>query len=191
MKKFLLAFFALSGAVFSSYAQYHDASPKISAGVCVGATVGPAINYYPTVRGASLKLAVPISASPFSLTLTTGYTQFISKKGFVAEVNSDGSATASRYYANFVPLQIGVRDYVYNRLFFEGNIGASFNVNPNHRRYSDAQVATVFATNLGYSIPLGSHDNYAVDLSVGYENRIQYAGGYSQIGFKAAFSFGL
>jgi hypothetical protein len=191
MKKFLLVFFALSGVVFSSRAQYHDASPKISAGYSRGATVGPGINYYPTVRATSLKLAVPISASPFSLTLTTGYTQFISKSGYVAEVNSDGSATASRYYANFVPVEIGVKDYVYNRLFFEGNIGASFNVNSNHSKYTDAEVATIFATNIGYSIPLGKRDNYAVDLSVGYENRIQYAGGYSQIAFKAAFSFGL
>ncbi len=195
MKKILLLSVLLVGFAYSTFAQnyYDEPSPKISAGFGFGAAVGPYSGAYPAAGSLNVKFEYPISDSKVNIIFTTGYTFYVSSNGYSTGVYYDdyGSESySSGSLVSFIPVEIGIKAFVYNRIFVEGDVGASFNINSSSSDYTNKKVALIYSPSAGYSIPFGS-TKFGVDLSLGYENRLETGGGYSQIAFKAAFNFSL
>jgi hypothetical protein len=191
MKKTLLLLFFLCTAVLSSFAQIGN-TPKLSAGFDLGVPVGVASNAYEITGGVSLKLELPVIA-PLSITLTTGYTGYVTQGGFSTGYyySSDGSNSYTNgAVACFIPLEAGARLYVSRKFFIEGDLGASFNINSNYTEFTNKRVALIYAPIAGISIPLGSSKS-SIDVSLRYESRVETGYNFSQVAARAAFSFGL
>ena len=197
MKKILLLSLLLIGFTGSTFAQaYYNENgpnPKVSAGFGFGATVGPYSGAYPASGSLNLKFECPISDSKVNVIFTTGYTFFVSGDRYYNEAYTgeyDNNYYTYGSLVSFIPVETGIKAYVYNRIFIEGDVGASFNINSSSSDYTNKKVALIYSPSAGYSIPFGS-TRFGVDLSLGYEDRLETGGGYSQIAFKAAFNFGL
>ncbi|MFI5137097.1 MAG: hypothetical protein ACHQIM_04665 [Sphingobacteriales bacterium] len=201
MKKSLFLLTLLIGATFCVYAQNDDSAPKISAGFSVGVTTGTHAADLPVASGIHVKLEYPISDNQVSLMLTAGYTGYVSSNGYSTGYSSYGGSYTNGTLVSFVPVEAGVRFYVFNKLFVQGDAGASFSLNSASSGYTGQSVALIVSPSAGYSIPFGS-SRFGLDLSLGYEDRIESAGGvnqtsgyvmgsYNQVVFRAAFKFGL
>jgi hypothetical protein len=198
MKKTLLLLVFLVSAAFYANAQNNDA-PTLSAGFSVGATTGVHSGDFPVASGVHLKLEYPLSDSKVSLIFTTGYTFYVSSNGY-SDDYYDGSNYSSGDLVAFVPVELGARIYVHNRFFLQGDAGASFNVNSTSSDYTNKKVALLVSPSAGYALPFG-RTNFGLDFSLGYEARIETAGGlttayypvgsYNQVVFRLAFRFGM
>jgi hypothetical protein len=198
MKKTLFLLAILVSTVLSTYAQNDETSPKISAGFSVGVTTGVHQGAFPLASGIHLKLEYPIS-DQLSLMLTTGYTFYVSSNGYSTGYQN-GTSYSNGDLAGFVPVEAGARIYVFNKLFIQGDVGASFNVNSISTDYTNQKVALLVSPSAGYAIPFGS-TRFGLDLSLGYEARLEKDGGigtsgyalgsYNQVAFRVAFKFGL
>jgi hypothetical protein len=200
MKKLLFAIAILTGLVVVAHAQTnYDTHPRVSAGFIYGGALGAAADNYTYASGFLVKYELPVKSIPLSLTLTSGYSFFIPQTRFYSYINpgNGGGMHVSYSAAAFIPLEIGARVYVANKLYFEGNIGASLNVNSPHEYYTAKTVALLLSPNLGYSFRFGSSGKAGLDLSLGYENRFEsaslnyYQGNYGRLALSAAFSLGL
>ncbi|HEY2583725.1 MAG TPA: hypothetical protein VGI43_18085 [Mucilaginibacter sp.] len=192
MQKTLLLLTILICLVFSTYAQ-DSTSPKVSVGLSQGAAIGPVSGAYPTAGGIDLKVELPVAGNSVNLILTTGYTFYVSRGGFSTGFYADSYGSGSYTYgslASFVPIMAGIKAYVFNKFFIEGDVGASFNINANYAYFTGKQTALIYSPSAGYSIPLGMGKN-SVDIGLGYQDRIEPGGGYSQIFVKGAFNFSL
>jgi hypothetical protein len=188
MKKTLLLLVFLCIAALNSFAQ-HGSTTKLSAGFDLGVPVGPASSTYGGTDGVSLKLEVPV-ITPLNITLTTGYTGYVTKGGFSTGYDSYYGSYTNGAIASFIPLEAGAKVYVSRKFFIEGDFGASFNINSDYTLYTGQKVGLIYAPILGMSIPLGSLKS-SVDVSLRYESRIETGYNFSQVAARAAFSFGL
>lgn len=188
MKKTLLSLTILFFAALNSFAQSDNTNTKIGVGFDIGVVTGASSSLYGETGGVLFKLEQPIAA-PFSVTLTTGYTGYITKGGFSTGYNStDGSYTYGSI-ASFVPVELGAKVYLSEKFYVEGDLGASFNLS------SDASIPTkkmalMYAPNVGYTIPFGG-SKISVDVSIKYEGRLETGSPYSQVAACAVFNFGL
>lgn len=191
MKKKLLLLAMLIGAAFTTYAQNDDSSPKIGVGFSIGAAVGSNAAYYPVASGVHVKFEYPVNSSPLSITLSAGYTFYVSSDGYNYNSDGYGDSYSSGSLLSFVPVTVGAKYYVANKLYLEGDVGASFNLNSSDENGKPiSSVSPIAAPYVGYTIPFGS-TRASVDLSLGYEASPQTGGGYNQALFKATFNFGL
>jgi len=197
MKKTLLLLAILFSAAFSLHAQNDESTPTVSAGFSIGATTGTHQGYFPVAGGVHVKLEYPV-ADQVSVMLTAGYTFYISSNGY----NYDSNYGSSGEIANFIPVTIGARFYPVNRIFVQGDVGASFNLNTADL-YTGSKVALLVSPSVGYAFKFGS-SKYGLDLSAAYDTRIEKSapsnidpanyypyGSFSSVVFKAAFRFGL
>ena len=189
MKKTLLLLAFLFTAALCTYAQ-DDAQVKFGVGITAGGTIGPASGEYPIAGGVKLRIEYPFSDNDLSLLVTTGYTYFVSSDGYSINYNSDGNSYSYGKLASFIPVQAGLKAYVFNKLYVQGDVGASFNVNSNYQDYTQKKVALLVTPSVGYTIPFG-RSRWSLDAGLGYENRIEPGGGYSQINVHAIFNVGL
>jgi len=192
MKKTLLLLTLLIGVVFSTYAQFDNgSSPKIGGGFSFGAAFGANSSAYPAAGGVHLKFEFPVSDSPLSLIFNVGYTFFVSGDGY--QYNSDGYGDdySNGSILSFVPVEVGAKYYIFNRVFAEGDVGASFSLSSTDENgNSISKVSPIFSPNVGYTIPFGS-TRASLDLSLGDDVSPQSGGGYNQVCLKATFNFGL
>ncbi|MDB4904945.1 MAG: hypothetical protein JWQ63_4226 [Mucilaginibacter sp.] len=189
MKKSLLLLVILIGAVFSTYAQNNDATPKISVGFSVGGALPPASNTYPLAGGIAFKFEYPVVSNRLNVIITTGYTYYVTANGYSTGVDYSSYGSYNYSYgsiASFIPVEIGAKLYVFNRLYIEGDAGVSFYLNSSTNR----TVAPIVSPSVGYTIPFG-HSRFSLDLGVGYESRIEAGDNFSQVAFRGAFNFGL
>jgi hypothetical protein len=192
MKKTLLLLTLLLGVVFSTYAQFdNNDSPKIGVGFSFGAAVGSNAGAYPAAGGVHARLEFPMSDSQLSLVLKAGYTFFVSANGYSYNTDGYGDTYSSGSILSFVPVEVGAKYYVADRIFLEGEVGASFNLSSTDENgKSISRISPIVSPNVGYTIPFG-RTRGSVDLSVGADVSPQSGGGYNQIGVKATFNFGL
>ena len=210
MKKLILLILIFTGAVIFTNAQgYYSnykgnnqpSSLKINFGVDVGASVGTVSNYYPGAGGLTIGLEAPIKKTRLSVLFTTGYTFYASSDGYYDGgygygydgygYGYGGDSYVSSYVADFIPVELGLKAYLFKKLFVEGNAGVSINVNTYPHDYTNKTAAFMYAPGLGYSFPLGFRSENTFDLSLFYESRPDSGGGYNQISLRAAYSFGL
>ncbi|WP_184550604.1 hypothetical protein [Mucilaginibacter sp. FT3.2] len=209
MKKTLLALFVLISAVLTVKAQNFgggdDYLPRISAGFGVGGTIGPQSSGFPAGGSVGLKLEYPIASSAVCITASAAYQFYVSKDGYSYSYNSTYGDNTTGSIASFVPVMVGARIYS-GKLFFEGDAGASFNLNSAHA-CTDKSVALALSPSIGYGFRFGSSEKFGLDLSLAYETRLESSktpadytlvspyltkyGSYNMIALHVAFSLGL
>jgi hypothetical protein len=205
MKKTLLSIAILLCAVLTVKAQDDDLLPRFSAGFGVGVTTGPQHSGFPAAGSVGLKGEYPIAGSPVCITASAAYEFYVSQDGYSASSDSNYGNYITGAIASFVPVTIGARVYV-NKLFFEGDVGASFSLNSAHST-TDKSVAPILSPSIGYGFRFGSSQKIGLDLSLSYETRLEsnktpsdYSlvnpyitnyGAYNLVAFHVAFSLGL
>jgi hypothetical protein len=141
MKKFLLVFTLLGGAVLSSFAQMSSGgSAKISIGIDGAIPNGNAATVYDAGIGVSLKYEAPIATNLYA-TVSAGYEAFLVKSEFKS------LGLNSSY--GFVPLKAGLKYYVMedgNGFVAEGQLGASISTE------SGGGTAFAYAPGIGYTV---------------------------------------
>ena len=188
MKKTLLSLIILFSAALNSFAQSDNTNTKIGVGFDIGVVTGPASSVYGATGGLLFKLEQPVVTS-FSVTLTTGYTGYITQGGVATGYDSYDGSYSYGSIASFVPLELGAKYYLSQKLYVEGDFGLSFNLGSN-TNYPTQKVAPMYAPNVGYTIPFGA-SKISVDVSLKYEGRIETGSPYSQVAACAVFNFGL
>ena len=145
MKKFLLVFAVLGGAVLSSFAQSSSSggSAKISVGIDAAIPNGNAATVYDAGFGVSLKYEAPIATNLYA-TVSAGYEAFFVKSEFKS------LGLNSSY--GFIPLKAGLKYYFMEDgvgFFAEGQVGASISTQ------SGGGTAFAYAPGIGYSVDGG------------------------------------
>jgi hypothetical protein len=189
MKKYLALLAILMSAAVKTYSQNDNTQTKLGVGFSGGGALGSVSSAYPVGFELNLRAEFPLEGSPVSLTLNTGLTFYTSSNGYEVEYG-DGEDYSTGSVAVFLPVQAGARVYATHRLFFEGDIGGSLNLNSPYSEFTSQRVALLVTPQAGYTISFGS-TRASLDLSVFYENRLESGGGYQQIGGRVAFNFGL
>lgn len=176
MKKILLSLVLLTSTFISSFGQTQK-TPSLSFAADFGIPVGDANIVYAGVIGASIKLELPVTPSSFNVTVTSGFSDFIVKNMYNTYINN----------GTYVPLELGGKFYFDKTVYFEGDLGASFDVNSN---YSGPKAAFIFAPMLGLTLPANNIKS-AMDVALRYEGRSETGGTISQIAIRVAYRFGL
>jgi hypothetical protein len=154
-----------------------DTRPQLSIGGEFGFPTGEASSVYGTVLGGSIKLELPVAASEFSITFTTGYSIFLTK------FNYPGVYTTSV----FIPVEAGGKYYFSKIGYVEGDLGLSANVAGN---YTATKDAFMFAPVVGFSALTSKH-KATIDIGLRYEDRVQTGNSIGQIAIRVAYRFGL
>jgi hypothetical protein len=206
MKRLLPTLAVLIFLAFNAHAQVPGeggSGVKLNAGFGIGGTIGTHASNYPVAGQIHLGMEIPVSEEiPVSVMLGAGYTFFVSKDGYSASYNSREGGTSTGSLVSFVPLTVGARFYA-GQLFFQGDVGLSFNLNPTHADYTGKNTGVIVAPSVGYGFKFG--DKIGLDLSLAYEARTERAqenvtttnpyvtsyGGYNQVAFHLAFSYAL
>jgi hypothetical protein len=200
MKKVLLVLLVIISIPVISFAQSSTGTMnRVAVGFDLGASTGVHSGNYPLATGFGVKFEFPIGAAPVSIMASGAVNFMLSNYGYKRlNYNYDDDYTSSdANVASFAPVELGVRVYI-NRFFIEGNAGASFNLNESHRDYTGKNVALVIAPNVGYAFRFKQSKKYGLDISLGYETRLEdyrlnesnFYGNYSQVGVHAVFSMG-
>jgi len=200
MKKLFLLSVIIFGAFCSASAQYYYSknnntpSVKLGFGLSSGFATGPVSGAFPEAGAITANLELPLGKSPVSVLFQTGYTFYVSGGGYDVGFGYYGYGVGTDYYGNiasFIPVEAGLKVYVAPRVFIAGLAGVSFNVNTYSSDYTGSANAFVYSPMIGYSFPFGYRGKSDLDLSLMYENRPETGGGYSQVGLRAVWNFGL
>ncbi len=176
MKKFLLSLVLLTVTVICSFGQTAT-PPKLSIGPDLGIPVGDANTVYSGVIGASLKLELPVTPSSFNVTITSGFSDFMVKNMYNSYILN----------GTYIPVELGGRFFFDKTVYFEGDLGASFNVNSN---YTGPKAAFIYAPMLGLTLPANNAKS-SIDVALRYEGRSETGGTISQVALRVAYRFGL
>jgi hypothetical protein len=156
MKKILFALAVLGGTALSSIAQTASTSSspkteggKFSIGLEGGLPVGDVSNGFNAVVGGSLKYEFPTATNTY-FTISGGYSAFLTK----AVLKNLGAQSS----VGFVPLKAGIKGYVSDGVFLEGQLGVVFSTENNGGH------AFVYSPGLGYT------------FSGGFEAGVRYEG---------------
>jgi len=173
MKKVLLALAIIAGTAFTTFAQTKSGdSGKFNIGVEAGLPVGDAHQVFNSVFGASVKYELPIAPSTW-FTVSAGYNAFLYK----SEVKDAFKALGQdRSVEGFVPVKVGVKYYIEQGFFAEGQLGAAFGTR------SGRGTAFDYAPGIGYTFDGG------FEAGVRYE-AFSKNGTISQIGLRLAYRF--
>ncbi len=165
MKKLLPILF-----LFLYSVAYGQTSPKkaFSAGLDLAI---PTNSIYNIGFGGSGKAEVPIAGAA-SLTVTAGYTSLYFKSSLIGNTKSQDAA-------GFVPLKAGVKYYLSDGFYLEGEAGTAIETNYNKDK--------LFAFALGPGFILNTGKNSAIDLGFRYEN--WGSGRIRQTGIRVAYRF--
>ena len=168
MKKVLLALAIIAGTAFTTFAQTKSGdSGKFSIGVEGGLPLGNIKNGYNFVLGGSVKYELPIAASTW-FTVSAGYNSFHPKSEF-----KDLGAES----IGFVPVKVGIKYYLEQGFFAEGQVGAAFGTK------SGTGTAFAYSPGVGYTFDGG------FEAGVRYEGFSKSGGTISQLGLRLAYRF--
>jgi len=177
MNKILSFIIFLALTISGAFAQTKPAS-QLSFGAEFGFPTGRTASIYGSVIGGSTKLEIPVSSSSVFLTLTSGFSIYMVKLTYT------GNASAAAFID---PLEVGGKYYFSKLGYFEGDVGASSEINSN---YSAAKTALIFAPIIGFSAPTSKH-KATIDISLRGDCRVESDGMIAQIAARVAYRFGL
>lgn len=176
MNKLLLVTVLVFAGIRGCFAQVGPGA-HLSLGGEFGFPTGQASSAYGSVLGGSAKLEVPVAKSDFSLTVTTGYSIYLTK------FNYAGIYKTSLY----VPVEVGGRYYFSRIGYAEGDIGFSSDLTGN---YSSSKTALIYSPVIGFSAPVYKHKS-TIDIGFRYESRVESANSMGQAAIRIAYRFGL
>jgi len=178
MKKLLLPLLILTILAFKGHAQTDPPDPPVlmDLGASVGGPSGIASNSFNSVEGLTIKVEFPFAGARTYFTATTGITVFNLK-----------STYATRQSAHYVPLELGIKQFLYKGIYVEGDVGESFNINSNYMGY---ESGFMYSPAIGFSLPLKQAYQF-IDFNLKYEGRLEQGGSINQIAFGIAYKFGL
>jgi len=168
MKKIILMLLFVGGFAASTMAQSSNDGGKFNIGVEAGLPVGDASNLYTTFLGASIKYEYPVAESVF-VTGSVGY-----NAGLIKSEIKDALGFQSAY--SYIPLKAGLKYYVQEGFFVEGQLGATISTE------SGAGAAFTYAPGIGYTFDGG------FEAGVRYEAWSKN-GTTSQIGLRIGYRF--
>ena len=173
MKKVLLALAIIAGTAFTTFAQTKSGdSGKFSIGLEGGLPLGDAHKLFSSTFGASLKYELPIASSTL-FTISAGYSRFQYK----GEVKDGLKALGvDRSGEGFVPVKVGIKYYIENGFFAEGQLGAAFGT------ASGSGTAFAYSPGVGYTFDGG------FEAGVRYEGW-SHDGTISQVALRLAYRF--
>jgi hypothetical protein len=170
MKKLLITITLVGAAIFSTFAQSMSSgssyanNSRFSVAFELGLPISTAADVYNVGVGFSLRYETPIAAGTL-FTISGGYTSLSAKPEF------GGGSDA------FAPFKAGIKYYVNQGFYLEGQLGVTFYVggggSVNYFAYSPG---------IGYTI------NNNVDIGVRYEGWVDQ-GTISQIGLHLGYNF--
>jgi hypothetical protein len=164
MKKILLALALIAGTAFTTFAQTKSGDAgKFSIGFEAGLPTGDAHHVFNSVLGGSLKYELPIAPSTY-FTISAGYNSFHAKD-FLGGGN---------YGA--IPVKVGVKYYIQNGFFAEGQLGAAFITE------SGGGTAFAYSPGIGYTFAEG------FEVGIRYEGWSK-DGTLGQAGLRVAYRF--
>ncbi|MDB5137575.1 MAG: hypothetical protein JWP37_4178 [Mucilaginibacter sp.] len=131
----------------------------------------PSNGVYNIGLGASAKFEVPIVA-PVSLSLTGGFTTLFYKSNLFNSSRTPGAA-------GFVPLKAGLKAYLSQNFYAEGEAGTAIETN------YGKQSSFAFSIGPGFIVPV--NDNRGIDISFRYES---WSGQLRQTALRFAYRFG-
>jgi hypothetical protein len=177
MMKFILLFTTVLFLGTVSCLAQTKTNSQLSLGVEYGVPVGSATDFYGTVLGASAKLELPVQDSPLRITVTAGLTSYIVRL-------DENIAVDNLVYA---PVEVGAKYYFSKIGYFEGDLGASANLNSNS---PGSRVGFIYAPIIGISAPTNKH-KATIDLGLRYGGRVENGNTLSQIALRVAYRFKL
>lgn len=168
MKNILLTLAVISGTAWSTFAQTQSTPPKdslsntttngarFSFGLEGGRTVPGEAK---AILGGSLKYELPFATHTF-FTASVGYSYLVFPERTKKALNSYGINQAG---ASFLPVKIGVKHYLNNNFFVEGQVGAAILLSGGnaYNRYTSAYI---YSGGFGYTFKKG------LELGVRYED---------------------
>jgi hypothetical protein len=193
MQRTLLLLSVLFFVGVGASAQNNSASPLLGVGLSYGAPLGTNSSTTPYAAGLIIRLQEPVN-NRLSLLFKTGYSSYFAGDVSLGSFNPDNEyddSPATGTIWSFVPMELGAKLYLVDKLYIEGDAGVSFFLN--YHPGENKTVEPIVAAALGYDIPFKGSKN-SLDLGFGYENRIYHAGyftDFSQIPFHVIFNFGL
>lgn len=168
MKKFLILLPLLGFLAFKSAAQTNDGG-KFNIGLEGGLPLGTSKQLFNSIIGASVKYEYPVAQDVF-VTASAGYNGWLIKHEYS---DFDG---AKKVYS-FVPLKAGIKGYLQEGFFLEGQVGASIYAGSNGKGTS-----FIYSPGLGYTFPSG------FEAGVRYEAWAK-DGTASQVGLRLGYRF--
>lgn len=178
MKKLLLLT-AVAGLFAFSSVKAQDAAmagPKLGVGVEFGFPMGDFGDVSKFGIGGSLLYQHPI-ANKLNLTGSAGYLNFTGK-----DVDIPGIGTVKTDGVGFIPVKAGLRYFVAENFFVNGELGAVFGTKEG--------TGTAFAYSPGVGVEFPVADKSTLELSGRYEGWSN-DGTLSFIGLRLAYNFGL
>ena len=173
MKKILLALAIIAGTACTTFAQTQSGdSGKFSIGVDAGLPLGNIHNYSSFVLGGSIKYELSIAPSTW-FTISAGYENFLYKSGYKDNLKAFG---IDRSGAGFIPVKAGIKYYIQNGFFAEGQLGAAFST------YKGDGTAFVYSPGIGYTFDGG------FEAGVRYEG-FSKGGTINQLALRLAYRF--
>jgi hypothetical protein len=178
MKPFLLIATLLVLSCGTAIAQSVQGS-KFNAGVELALPTGKFATYYNTGFGGSLKYEY-LAGQNFYLSVSAGYITLpltdSSKKGYLL-------AGDPRSSISYLPIKLGGKGFISNRLFLEAQLGNTFPINVN-------RLASPYASYFTFSPGVGCTFDNGLELGFRYEgwfaDRL-----LSQYAFRVAYRFRL
>ncbi|WP_419701156.1 hypothetical protein [Mucilaginibacter sp. NFX135] len=173
MKKVLLALAIIAGTAFTTFAQTKSGdSGKFSIGVDAGLPLGSTKDISSFAIGGSLKYELPIATGTL-FTISGGYTRFLYKSEFKDALKALG---VNKSGEGFIPVKAGIKYYIENGFFAEGQLGAVFSTE------SGGGTAFAYSPGVGYTFDGG------FEAGVRYEGW-SHNGTISQVALRLAYCF--
>jgi len=136
---------------------------RFSIGVDAGIPTGALSNSYNWNLGGSVQADIPVAHSLF-VTVNAGYDNIYGKK------NISGT-TLSATNIQLLPVKAGLKFFLVNDLYIQGEAGAGFALNKTNVGFNNA-AAFIYAPQIGYQFQLGGQ-NY-IDAGVRYEGSTKF-----------------
>ncbi|AYL97170.1 hypothetical protein [Mucilaginibacter celer] len=188
MKKILLPLAVVCGTVWGGFAQTsNNASttaptsspadgPHYSFGVDWGLTVPGKSN---TITGASFKYELPFAINTL-FTASVGYSYMaFNNDNRKAELSVYGTAQKG---VSFLPIKVGVKHYLNNHFFVEGQVGAAILLSRGGDNFNRYTSSYIYSAGFGYTLSNG------IEVGLRYEDwKKQFK--TSQAAIRVAYKF--
>ncbi|MGN8055050.1 outer membrane beta-barrel protein [Pedobacter sp. 22163] len=153
---------------------------RFSVGVDAGLASGRLNTNYNWSLGGSIQADIPLSSNSLFATLNAGYTT----------VFADKNLSPAPEDINLIPVKAGLKYFLINDIYVQGEAGVSFILNKKDVGYSNS-ASFLYAPQVGILIPVGEKNR--IDAGVRYESNTRFTQSGSSgniFALRVAYAFG-